>query len=138
MRRFVVMMAVMLAACGDSTGSGGGNEQLKIGRYAWTAAHGRSDGFAPQSFSGTMIVEAVGDGTATVRFSAPDMRPATVEPTRWQVDAWRIVGDPTTSGNLYHRVTRAGDSLRCTGTRTYFVDRSYSTPITCTLRYVGP
>lgn len=140
MKRFRWVLAacvLSLASCGDS--STGPNERaLRVGRYAYTASHGRNDGFTPASFAGVMVVTASTSEDLQVRWEVPSFRPLQGEPRGWNADAYLVAADPEAVGNIIHRISRDGDEVRCSGRRSYIVDRLYSIDVACSLSYVGP
>lgn len=133
----IIGALLLLAGCSSPTSPG--ERTLRVGRYSFTASHGRNEGFSPDTFVAVMRVTASSPDAISVQFDGPKMRVATAEAVSyWNNDAYRVVGDPIAVGNLYLRLSRDGDAIRCSGVRTYIVDRSYSIDVTCSVAYLGP
>jgi hypothetical protein len=126
-----------MAACSDATSPE--DRTLRVGRYEYRASHGANRGFVAQSFSGTMTVLQATPDSVRVAFSVAGFRTEPAEWHAWQGDAYRVVADPLTSGDIATRLIRRGDSVSCDGSRAYLGPAGLeSIDVTCAVSFVGP
>lgn len=126
-----------MAACSDATSPE--DRTLRVGRYEYRASHGANRGFVAQSFSGTMTVVQANPDSVLVAFAVPGFRTAPAAWFPWQADAYRIVADPVTTGDIATRVVQTGDRVTCEGTRFYIGPSGLeSVVVDCAVSFLGP